>query len=321
LLADACGLYRDGEDDSSGVHICFRNPLTTDVKFQIQKTSYGTGRPVAKALFRADLAPLRQDELLEQPLDASLVNSAAGVTAEFKATYEFTNAQGLQQKIDFPVDVRRRRVVSASRVASAPTIDGNLEEWSDAVWQAMEEPTQVIAAANAWKGPEDLSAKFALTMDEQNLYIAVRVTDDTVAFNTQVLDEDGIELFLASPSRGEISFSRDPEWHRLVVTPFATGGTGQGDASGAAHSIAYGTAKVKPIQAAYVRESNGYTIELALSRQELGWTGGREVDRQFDITVNDRDRGTRRESQLVWSGTAGNSSSSRYYGRVSIANT
>jgi hypothetical protein len=319
LLADACGLYRDGADDSGGVHMCFRNPLGCDVKLQIQRTSYGAAKPVAQPLFRSDVPTLKQDELCERSLDATVMGGA-GVSTEFKATYEFINAQGLAQKIDFPVDVRRRRIVTATRLASAPTIDGNIDDWSDAAWQSIEEPAQVIAAANAWKGPEDLSAKFAVALDEQNVYIAVRVTDDTVAFNTQVADEDGIELYLASPPRGEICFARDPEWHRLIVTPFAAGGTTQGDATGAAHSIAYGSGRVKPTQAAYVREANGYTIELALPRQEIGWSGGREVDRQFDIMINDRDRGTRRESQLVWSGTAGNTSSSRYYGRVSVAN-
>jgi hypothetical protein len=313
LLADACGIYCDGIDDSATMRLCFRNPLGSDVKLQVQKTSQVAGKSMIQSLLRTVSPTLSANELLEQSID---IASSSAPFSEFKATYEFTNAQGQSQKIDFPVEMRRRRAVHVPPVASAPIIDGKVDEWSDASWQSLDDPTQVIASGNAWTGADDLSAKFALALDEQNLYVAVKVNDDIVAFNTQVLDEDGIELFLASPAKGEISFTRDPDWHRLLVAPFAPGGTTQGDPAGPAHSIAYGGAKVKPIKAAYVREQTGYTIELALSRQELGWSGGRDVNRQFDICVNDRDRGTRRESQIIWSGTVRDMFSSRYYGRV-----
>ena len=53
---------------------------------------------------------------------------------------------------------------------------------------------------------------------------------------------------------------------------------------------------------------------------------GVEVVRQFplgklgfDIAINDRDLGTKRESQLVWSGTDRDANSSRYYGVVRLA--
>jgi hypothetical protein len=31
--------------------------------------------------------------------------------------------------------------------------------------------------------------------------------------------------------------------------------------------------------------------------------GSSDAVRQFDLAINDRDRGTRRESQMIWSGT------------------
>jgi hypothetical protein len=313
LLADSCAIYYDGTDDS-GARVFCRNPLEGDVKVQVQKMSRGAGKATMQSVLRSPSETLGSNELLDLSIDTSL----AVPTSEIKATFEFTNGQGEPQKMDFPIEVRHRRTLEAATLASAPTIDGNLEEWSDASWQSIEEASQVFGAPNAWHGPDDLSAKFTLALDEQNIYLAVRVTDDIVAFNTQILDGDGVELYFACPANGEISFARDPDWHRLVVTPFAPGGTTQGDPSGPANSVAYGSIKATPIAAAYVREQTGYTIELALSRQDLGWTGGRDANRQFDISINDRDRGTRRESQLIWSGTERDTFSSRYYGRVKL---
>ena len=317
LLADACAVVREGDDADGAGKLIFRNPLNSLVKLQIQRTNLVSGRPAAQMLFRGNELTLAAGESLTKPLDgAALAPFAVGVSPDLKLIVEFNNAQGQPQKMDFSVEPRRQRTVSAKPRAAAPTIDGDLDDWSDADWQSLGEPAQVSGAASAWKGTNDLSAQFAVAQDEQNVYVAVRVTDDTVAYHTQVLDSDGIEIFTASPAQGEISFARDGDLHRFIVTPFATDGLSPGDPAGPARVVSIGSGKLKPLQAAYSRDSKSYVVELALSRQDLGWTAGRSATHELDIAINDRDLGLKRESQLIWSGTDRDQFSSRYYGRV-----
>ena len=68
----------------------------------------------------------------------------------------------------------------------------------------------------------------------------------------------------------------------------------------------------------YDELSKQHARDLARLKKDLGWTD-RDANAQFDIAINDRDLGTKRESQLVWSGTDRDASGSRYYGVVRLA--
>jgi hypothetical protein len=322
LLADSFALEADGSDTNASFRLLGRNPLGSPLKVQIQKTSYGAGRPTTQPIFSGRELTLASGESLAELLDGpTLGGLAASASTEFRAVVEFDNAQGQPQQLDFPIEPRRRRAVSARPRAAAPTIDGEFGDWSDAEWQALGEPAQVVGG-NAWKNADDLSAKFAIAQDEQNIYVAVQVTDDVVAYNTapnpSPNDWDGIELFVANPLKGDISFPRDADWHRLVVTPFSSGSKSE-ETSGAPRVTVSGAGKMTATRSAFVRAGKGYSIELAVSRNELGWTGGSGANLQLDVAVNDRDLGTRRETQLFWSGTDRNAISSRHYGRVRLA--
>lgn len=318
LLAEACAVRRDVEDAAG--RLIFRNPLNSPVKLQVQRTGLVSGKPTAQLVFRGNEPTVAGDEMIARPLDgATLAPPAAGVSPDLKVICEWTNSQGQPQKVDFPIEPRRRRTALVKPRAAAPTIDGDLTDWSDADWQSIAEPSQVTTGANLWKSTDDLSAKFAVTQDEQNIYVAVRVTDDFVQYHLTPTDSDGIELFTASPANDEISFSRDADWHRLVITPFSPDGQSPGDPTGPARITSTGGKKINAIQAAYAREMKSYVIELAISRQELGWSTDRSAANQLEVAVNDRDLGTRRESQLKWSSAERDQFSSRHFGQVKLA--
>ncbi len=317
-LADSFAVVSDEGDNAGSPRFVARNPLNTDVKVQIHKTSYGSGKPASQMLLRSPEPTLAVGEILERALDGSAIVVAPPATAEFKAVVDFNNAQGQPQKIDFPIEPRRRRVAQIKLRASAPTIDGDLADWIDADWLSLADSNQVTLGGGIWMNAEDLSAKFAIAQDEQNVYVAVRVNDDVVAYSATAIEGDGIELFTASPAKGEISFNRDSDWHRLVISPFDAAGLAPGDPAGKPRVASYGANKLNSVQAAYVREAKGYTVELALSRRELGWSGSNGSKLQLDLAVNDRDLGTRRESQLTWCGTDRNQNSSRHYGVVKL---
>ena len=90
-------------------------------------------------------------------------------------------------------------------------IDGKLDEWNLDSPAVVEDPTQIIRDAVFWQGPNDCSAKFYLSWNEDNLYIAADVTEDTPLGAIEMLPidgEDNLKLYIstdptADPGRQE----------------------------------------------------------------------------------------------------------------------
>ena len=95
--------------------------------------------------------------------------------------------------------------------ADGIVIDGNLGDWNLDSPAVVEDATQLIKDAHMWKGANDLSAKFYLSWDEEYLYIAADVNEDTPLGAIEMLPidgEDNIILFIstdpaADPARTE----------------------------------------------------------------------------------------------------------------------
>ena len=90
-------------------------------------------------------------------------------------------------------------------------IDGSLEEWNLDSPAVVETAEQVIRDLVFWQGPNDCSAKFYLSWDEENLYMAADVTEDTPLGAIEMLPidgEDNLKLYIstdptADPQRQE----------------------------------------------------------------------------------------------------------------------
>lgn len=85
--------------------------------------------------------------------------------------------------------------------AGGIVIDGKLDDWDLASPAVVEDAEQVIRDAEFWQGPNDCSAKFYLSWDEQNLYIAADVTEDTPLGAIEMLPidgEDNLKLYLST---------------------------------------------------------------------------------------------------------------------------
>ena len=95
--------------------------------------------------------------------------------------------------------------------ANGIVIDGKLDDWNLDSPAVVEDATQLIKDAHMWKGANDLSAKFYLSWDEENLYIAADITEDTPLGSIASLAIDGADniiLFIstdpaADPQRAE----------------------------------------------------------------------------------------------------------------------
>jgi len=95
--------------------------------------------------------------------------------------------------------------------ANGIVIDGSLADWNLSSPAVVEDPLQIIRDAVFWQGPNDSSAKFYLSWDEENLYFAADVTEDTPLGAIEMLPidgEDNLKLYIstdptADPERQE----------------------------------------------------------------------------------------------------------------------
>lgn len=89
------------------------------------------------------------------------------------------------------------------------TIDGKLDEWNLDSPAVVDDASQVIRDAAFWEGKDDCSANFYLAWDEENLYMAAQVTEDSPLGAIEMLPidgEDNLKLYIstdptADPSR------------------------------------------------------------------------------------------------------------------------
>ena len=103
-----------------------------------------------------------------------------------------------------------RPSITAHKAADV-VIDGNLDEWNLDSPAVVEDASQIIRDAVMWQGPNDCSAKFYLSWNEENLYIAADVTEDTPLGAIEMLPidgEDNLKLYIstdptADPDRQE----------------------------------------------------------------------------------------------------------------------
>lgn len=78
--------------------------------------------------------------------------------------------------------------------ANAITIDGDLSDWDLSSPAVLEDASQIIRDLSFWQGPNDLSAKVYAAYDEENLYLAFDVTEDTPYGAIEMLPLDGEDV-------------------------------------------------------------------------------------------------------------------------------
>lgn len=69
--------------------------------------------------------------------------------------------------------------ISCFKAQESMTIDGNLSEWNTSSPAVLSTLEQVVRDPGQWTGPEDVSLETYLMWDEENLYLAARIMDDT----------------------------------------------------------------------------------------------------------------------------------------------
>ncbi|MAT99802.1 MAG: hypothetical protein CL608_21895 [Anaerolineaceae bacterium] len=175
--------------------------------------------------------------------------------------------------------------------SSAPTIDGNLNEWLGV--------TSVLAAHRTfedagWDGSEDLTAAWQLAWDNSYLYLAVTVSDDIHAQNQSgnlIFQGDSVDMQLDTNRQGDLSSSLSSDDFQITFSPgdFNTlppsAFRWTADSNG---SIVNAPDHGIIVQAQ--RTGTGYTIEAAVPWRDLNMTPstGMVLGASLNATDNDQ---------------------------------
>ncbi len=163
------------------------------------------------------------------------------------------------------------------------TVDADLSDWENVDFQKIEETCASCDELNS----KDMRAEFAVTVDQNNLYLVAVVIDDEVDINgsTKIFDLDGIEVMIDGFNNCSEKFYDDDMM--LFVT------------ADGRFQFKSPTRSTDRIEVATSIIEDGYMIELSIPWQIIGSYPDEASSMGFSISVNDRD-GENREGQFFW---------------------
>lgn len=201
------------------------------------------------------------------------------------------------------------KVVNIPQAETTMKIDGVMDDWPGRPGEPVT-GRDLVLGGNAG----NLSADFRLCWDERNLYLFVQVHDITPAVNrnpaTSLWRGDSIELFIGSETAGGTGAPHLADRHMLFAA--TTDGPSPFHVEDAAIQPTLRFTVIKNVA------GDGYAVEAAIPWNALSIepAGGREF--HFDLGLNDSADGTKRDRQLMWNGTARNSSDRGAWGHARL---
>ncbi|MFA5340080.1 MAG: sugar-binding protein [Candidatus Omnitrophota bacterium] len=202
----------------------------------------------------------------------------------------------------YPADKPQQKPgVRIPKAVKPVLIDGNLDEYPGYAIRMDGESFEKLQYFE-YGGKDDISADIYLLWDNENLYVAARVTDDLPFDNNKegpdIWDGDAIEVLLgmdgkADPAR--IYFGKGD--YQIGLSPGNNKDIKPGEWVWRRDDYRSG------IEVASKQRDKGYIIEAKIPFKVLGGFKpelGKKFD--FDIAVDDSDKG-KRKAQLAWTGT------------------
>ena len=209
-------------------------------------------------------------------------------------------------------------------VGTPPVIDGDLAEWQDAEFIVVTPENGVFdRESGTTDDPEDLHFAFAVSNDDEYLYVAVRIVDDVIVLDSnpdhgdlhaRAWMDDAVEIFLDG------DHSHSPDGRDSAGVEFRTGGEFAIVANGALTSDqsgfpgtgndpsfwsaagSYPPAPGAAYAAPYDTAGGGFTIEARLSYRLMGEGVGPGSRIGFTVSAHDDDDGDGRDVALYWKG-------------------
>ncbi len=192
-------------------------------------------------------------------------------------------------------DLFTKPLVVAKAIGNNKPVD--TFEWEPNI--LLNSKSQVRRGEKHWQGMNDLSAEAMICKNETDLILKVKVKDDNVLFSGGkfYFDNDSIQVY----------FDRREEKYRNVtsITPGIYGFIvvpGVFDNSSSLITVGTEINDLDSIGVSTCITDEGYEVLMSIPWSSIG---GRPKEGDiwgFDIIVNDRDSGVRRDLQMIWSG-------------------
>ncbi len=187
--------------------------------------------------------------------------------------------------------------IAAVYQSSSLTIDGDLSEWSAAIYPAH----YAVYGADKISAETDLWANVMVTWDANYLYIGARVKDDQYHQNAtgeDLFKGDSVEIVLDTNVGGDYYFnSLSIDDYQLGVSP---GNPGKGNNPEAYLWFPASVAGPRTnITIGVMGTANGYHIELAIPWNTFGVTPAAGQHFGFAFSVSDNDTGVENVQQSM----------------------
>lgn len=222
-----------------------------------------------------------------------LIRLEDGWSVESRRTGEQDKHFHYEKSLAFQEESHQTAAVEKRKEAVVrPEVKNSFKELYCSEWQPnllLKEERQVIRGEAFWMGPEDLSAEGRMAVIGQELVLEVKVTDSVSCFTggKYIWDNDSIQLY----------FRRKDAFHyQFLVLPVTEEGCAQILDTTKEHC----QAEAIGVSGEAVRD--GYYVLVSIPFAAIGGlpVSGEQIE--FDLILNDRDTGVRRDKQMIWSG-------------------
>lgn len=177
--------------------------------------------------------------------------------------------------------------VSASFLASPPVIDGDLNDWATTPYVANETAPR---ASENWTGANDLSATFYLGWDAENLYVAIRRTDDVfvqISWGRYMYRGDDVEIQLDADLAGDFyTTTMSPDDFQIGLSP---GNFDSLSPEAYRWHPRYLESWLTTVDVAAVKAGEGYALEAAIPWSVFNVTPSSGSRFGFVISLSDND--------------------------------
>jgi hypothetical protein len=260
--------------------------------------------PNAKATATATLPPVVTSTAqggVTQPTvaPATTAPTSAPATAAPAPTSGTAPTTAPQASATIP-GVRPRGQAVAKYLTKAPTIDGDWSEWKDIT---TEYPIGIVVwGPDKRTGDDDLMGSFHIGWDDNNLYIAVKVRDDTYVQNASgenIYKGDSVEILMDTKLQEDFYYtSLSPDDFQLGISP------GRPDANGVREAYLWLPSNIAGartnVTIAAIQSNGVWRMEAAIPWNvfETKPTAGQHMG--FAISISDDDTpGTTEQQSMV----------------------
>jgi hypothetical protein len=264
------------------------------IEAQIPWSTFGV-TPVAGEHFGFAFSVSDNDNTSQNVQQSMVSNVATRVLTDPTTWGDLTLSSTVPQKRSGPN-------VEAGYVTSAPTLDGNLNDWSAAKYAV----SKVVYGADKWEDAADASGNVMLTWDETYLYIGAQVVDNHYVQNASgenIFLGDSLEILMDSNVAADYyvaGLSADD--YQLGISP----GNPSPGLNTAAYlwfpkSIAGGRSQVKVSASS---SSDGYVVEAAVPWSVFGISPEEGDHYGFAFSISDNDNQDKNVQQSMVSNDA-----------------